>query len=159
VPVATENPMASTAWMLALDDRLRAAVGEHKLIHLIEAPTLLEVPLSPYYCRRAILWNNLLLPAMDLAAWLRGREQPAQQERKLAGVVAYQPQMGAAEYGVLLLSDIPARTHVSDTQACKLPEQPTGWRDLAISCFLDAETPVPILDLPLIFSGRLLVTR
>ncbi len=157
--MATENPMASTAWMLALDDRLRAAVGEHELIHLIEAPTLLEVPLSPYYCRRAILWNNLLLPAMDLAAWLRGREQPAQQERKLAGVVAYQPQMGAAEYGVLLLSDIPARTHVSDTQACKLPEQPTGWRDLAISCFLDAETPVPILDLPLIFSGRLLVTR
>jgi len=157
--VATESPMESTAWILALDDRLRAAVGERELIHLIEAPTLLEVPLSPYYCRRAILWNNLLLPAMDLAAWLRGREQPAQQERKLAGVVAYQPQMGAAEYGVLLLSDIPARTHVSDTQACKLPEQPTGWRDLAISCFLDAETPVPILDLPLIFSGRLLVTR
>ena len=157
--MATESPMESTAWILALDDRLRAAVGEHELIHLIEAPTLLEVPLSPYYCRRAILWNNLLLPAMDLAAWLRGREQPAQQERKLAGVVAYQPQMGAAEYGVLLLSDIPARTRVSDTQACKLPEQPTGWRDLAISCFLDAETPVPILDLPLIFSGRLLVTR
>jgi len=157
--VATESPMESTAWILALDDRLRAAVGERELIHLIEAPTLLEVPLSPYYCRRAILWNNLLLPAMDLAAWLRGREQPAQQERKLAGVVAYQPQMGAAEYGVLLLSDIPARTHVSDTQACKLPEQPTGWRDLATSCFLDTETPVPILDLPLIFSGRLLVTR
>ena len=157
--MATESPMESTAWILALDDRLRAAVGERELIHLIEAPTLLEVPLSPYYCRRAILWNNLLLPAMDLAAWLRGREQPAQQERKLAGVVAYQPQMGAAEYGVLLLSDIPARTRVSDTQACKLPEQPTGWRDLAISCFLDAETPVPILDLPLIFSGRLLVTR
>ena len=157
--MATENPMESTAWMLALDDRLRAAVSEHELIHLIEAPTLLDVPLSPHYCRRAILWNDLLLPAMDLAAWLWGREQPAQPARKLAGVVAYQPRMGAAEYGVLLLSDIPARTRVSDTQACKLPEQPTGWRDLAISCFLDAEIPVPILDLPFIFSGGLLAAR
>lgn len=145
--------------MLALDDRLRAAVGERELIHMIEAPTLLEVPLSPYYCRQAILWNNLLLPAMDLAAWLWRRGQPTWQERKLAGVVAYQPRMDETEYGVLLLRDIPERVQVSDTQACKLPEQPSGWHDLAISCFLDAETPVPILDLPLIFSGRLLTTR
>ncbi len=156
--MATESPRENTAWVLALDDRLRAAVSERELIHLIETPTLLEVPLSPYYCRQALLWNDRLLPAMDLAAWLRG--QPTQPARKMAGVVAYQPRAGTdPEYGVLLLNGIPTRARVSDTQACKLPEQPTGWRTLAISCFLHANDPVPILDLPHIFSGELLEAR
>ena len=155
--MTTENPTESTAWVLALDDQLRAAVGERELIHLIETPTLLEVPLSPYYCRQVLSWNNLLLPAMDLAAWLQG--QPAQQQRKLAGVVAYQPRAGAVEYGVLLLADIPTQARVTDTQACNLPNRPEGWPNLAISCFRHAENPVPILDLPFIFSGGLLATR
>ena len=121
-------------------------MGEHELIHLIEAPTLLDVPLSP------------LLPAGDpverppitgdgFGGLAMGREQPVQPARKLAGVVAYQPRMGAAEYGVLLLT-IFQRARVSPTPKRKLPEQPTGWRDLAISCFLDAETSVPIRIFP-----------
>lgn len=154
--MATESPRESTAWMLALDDRLRAAVGERELIHLIEAPTLLEVPLSPYYCRQAILWNNLLLPAMDLAAWLH-KQPKANNNWKLAGIVAYQPAPNVAlGYGALLLAAIPKRTQVTDTLACSLPECPNGWRELAISCFRQAEEAIPILDLPHLFTGGLL---
>lgn len=157
--MATESALESTAWVLALDDRLRAAVGERELIHLIETPVLLDVPLSPYYCRQAILWNNLLLPAMDLAAWLHQRPK-VKNNWQLAGIVAYQPAPNVTPgYGALLLADIPKRTQVADTQACSLPERPNGWRDLAISCFRDAEDPVPILDLPHIFSGGLLTAR
>ncbi|MGB5065524.1 MAG: chemotaxis protein CheW [Candidatus Competibacter sp.] len=154
--MATESPMGSTAWVLVLDDQLRAAVGERELIYLIEAPTLLEVPLSPYYCRQTILWNNLLLPAMDLAAWLH-KQPKANNNRKLAGIVAYQPEPNVAPgYGALLLADTPKRVQVADTQACSLPERPNGWRELAISCFRQGEDAIPILDLPHLFTGGLL---
>jgi chemotaxis signal transduction protein len=138
--------------VLTLDFEFRAAVGERELVHLIETPTLLDAPRTPYYCRQILVWNNLLLPAMDLAAWLRG--QPARRQRTLAGVVAYQARAGAEpDYGALLLAAIPERARVTDEQACAPPERPSGWRTLAISCFQGGGRPVPILDLPFIFTG------
>ena len=145
----------STAWMLALDRQLLAAVGERELVHLIETPTLLAVPRSPYYCQQVLVWNNTVLPAMDLAAWLRG--QPVQHQQTLAGVFAYQTRPGAEpEYGALLLAGIPTRVRVTDEQACALPKRPGNWRTLAISCFKQDDNPIPILDLLYIFSGGLL---
>jgi hypothetical protein len=126
------TPRESAAWVLMLDSQLRAAVGERELAHLIETPTLLEVPRSPFYCRRVLVWNDTLLPAMDLAAWLR--EQPAQGRQTLAGVFAYQTRPGAdPEYGALLLAGIPTRARVADEQVCALPDPSAQWRSLAIS--------------------------
>jgi chemotaxis signal transduction protein len=148
-------PRESVAWVLMLDNQLHAAVGERELVHLIEAPMLLEVPLSPPYCRQVLVWNNIVLPAMDLAAWLRGK--PAPRQRTLAGVFAYQARPGAApEYGALLLASIPMRALVANDQASALPKQPNNWRALAISCFQQDDKPIPILDLPTVFTGGLL---
>lgn len=145
----------SAAWMLALDYQLRAAVGERELVHLIETPTLLDVPRSPPYCRQVLVWNDTVLPAMDLAAWLRGRL--TQRQQPLTGVFAYQTRPGAdPEYGALLLSGIPTRIRVDDDQVCALPKQPGSWQTLAISCFRQDDQPIPILDLPQIFGGGLL---
>ena len=145
----------STAWVLALDQQLLAAVGEREMVHLIETPTLLEVPRSPFYCRQVLVWNDAVLPAMDLAAWLR--RQPAPRSQPVAGVFAYQTRPGAdPEYGALLLADIPTRTRVTDEQASLLPQQPGAWRTLAIACFKQDDQPIPILDLPHIFGGGLL---
>ena len=148
-------PRDSAAWVLMLDGQLRAAVGERELVHVIETPALLAVPRSPSYCRQVLVWNDTVLPAMDVAVWLRG--QPAQRQQTLAGVFAYQARPGAEpEYGALLLAGIPARTRVADDQACGLPKQPGHWRTLAIACFKQGKQPIPILDLPYIFSGGLL---
>jgi chemotaxis signal transduction protein len=152
MPMPESAPRESAAWVLMLDHQLLAAVGERELVHLIEAPTLLDVPRSPPYCRQVLVWNDTLLPTMDLAAWLR--EQPAQRQQPLAGVFAYQMQPGAdPEYGALLLAGIPTRTRVADEQVSALPKQPGHWRTLAISCFRQGDQPIPILDLPYIFSG------
>jgi chemotaxis signal transduction protein len=144
----------STAWVLMLDRHLLAAVGERELVHLIEMPVLLDVPRSPLYCRQVLVWNDTVLPAMDLAAWLR--EEPTQSQQTLAGVVAYQTQPEAdPAFGALLLAGIPERVRVADDQACALPAQPPNWQMLAISCFRQGEQPIPILDLPHIFGGGL----
>jgi hypothetical protein len=118
-----ENPPGnSAAWILALDDALRAAVGERELVHLIEAPTLLDAPLSPPYCRQVLVWNKNLLPAMNLAAWLRPGK-PVQYRWPLAGVFAYQTKPGAEPaYGALLLAGIPERARVTSERL--------GWRSL-----------------------------
>lgn len=150
------QPASSPAWILTLDQSLRAAVGEREMVYLIEIPSLLDVPLSPYYCRQVVVWNQRLLPVMDLAAWLR-QDRAAQLKQTLIGVFAYQTQPGAAlSYGALRLAAIPERAQVADDQACALPKQPAGWRTLAISCFKQSEQPIPILDLPHIFTGGLL---
>lgn len=149
------SPDSTAAWILALDGQLRAAVGERELVHLVEVPTLLEVPFCPPYCRHVLIWNDTVLPAMDLAAWLQG--QPSPRSRTLAGVFAYQTQRGATpEYGALLLDGIPARIRVTNESACVLPKKPRNWRTVAISCFKQGDNAVPILDLPHIFTGGLL---
>ncbi|MCB1780681.1 MAG: chemotaxis protein CheW [Candidatus Competibacteraceae bacterium] len=156
--MAAESSWESNAWVLALGDQLHAAVGERELIYLIENPILLEVPLSPYYCRQVVLWNGRLLPAMDLSAWLQGQRKNAR-DWKLAAVVAYQTAPGVTpNYGVLLLAGIPERLRVADTQACYLPKHPDGWRELALSCFRRGEDAIPILDIPHIFTGGLLTS-
>ncbi|MCC7220960.1 MAG: chemotaxis protein CheW [Candidatus Contendobacter sp.] len=154
-----ENPPKdSTAWILTLDGALRAAVGGRELVYLIEAPTLLDVPLSPPYCRQVLVWNENLLPVMDLAAYLRPGK-PARRTQALAGVFAYQAKSGAPlAYGALLLAGIPEWAHIADDHASALPKQPAGWRALAISCFKRGDDLIPILDLPHLFTGGLLAT-
>jgi hypothetical protein len=145
----------SAAWILPLAGQWRAAVGERELVHLIESPTLLEVPQSPFYCRQVLRWHDRLLPAMDLAAWLTGHA--GQSLPHLAGIFAYQSHPDdAIHYGALLLHVVPTRVWVSDQQACALPVTPVGWKPLAISCFAEGDNAIPILDLPAIFSGALL---
>lgn len=149
----------STAWLLPLQGAWRAAVGEWELAHLLEAPVLLDIPITPFYCRQVVLWENRILPVLDLAAWLAG--QPlAPRAQMLAGVFAYQePSEAALSYGILLLDGVPVRHLVQDEEACALPAEPAGWREVAISCFGDGAGAVPILDLPYIFSDALLRTK
>ena len=98
---------------------------------------------------------TLYYPAMGLAAWLQ--KQPVQRQQTLAGVFASQTRSEAdPEYGALLLTGIPTRTSIADKQTRALPQQPGDWQTLAISCFKQDDQPIPILDLPHIFSEDLL---
>lgn len=144
----------SKAWVFSLDDKLWGAVGEREMIHLLESPTLLEVPHSPFYCRQVLLWKDRILPALDLAAWLHGR--PINRNLSIAGLMVYQNSNAEVQYGALLLTDLPQRKSVSDDQACPLPTEPADWKSVAVSCFAEGESVIPILNLPYIFSSALL---
>lgn len=150
----------SNAWLLTFSDTLHAAVGNLEIIYLLShIPKLIEVPHRPVYSRYIVAWQNQQLPLMDIRLFLtgnRGKQADSLQHSKaLAGIVAYHsPESGVQKYGALLLSELPVRTVVDDKQMCGLPESPDGWVALAISCFNhDDYGPVPILDLPRIFSS------
>lgn len=145
----------STAWILELDSQLYAAVGELDMVHLLQSPPLLTIPGTPYYCNTVLVWQDRIIPLLDLLAWLEG--YPLPREHTVVAICAYQTQPKApVQYGALSLATIPTRARFSDEQTCALPKQPSGWRELAISCVMDQERTIPILDLPHIFSAALL---
>ena len=44
----------ASAWLLALDAEVRAAVGARELIHLVQFPTVFEILDSPPHCREVL---------------------------------------------------------------------------------------------------------
>jgi chemotaxis signal transduction protein len=145
----------ASAWLLTLDAELQAAVGARELIHLMQFPAVFEIPDAPLHCRQVLLWQEEIVPVLDVAAWLRGRRASAV-PLSLVGIFAYQATPETVAFGALPLLVPPPRRRVSDDQACALPEQPSGWSRIALSCFSDGDRKVPILDLRHLFSGTLL---
>ena len=148
------NQANATAWTIELDSRLYAAVGEFEMVHIVQEPELFDIPQTPFYCSQVLIWQNRIIPVMDLLAWLEGYALPRKHDT--IGIFAYQQQSGAPlDFGALPMVSIPVRAQVGDDQACDLPATPPGWRELSISCFSDNNRIIPILDLPYIFSTGL----
>jgi hypothetical protein len=145
----------ASAWLLELGKGLLAAVGEREMIHLLpDQPLLSQIPQSPVYCNRVFVWQGEIIPLMDLSLRLLAR--PAVPNALLAIVAFEKSPQAKALYGAILLNAPPRRIVVNDNQDCDLPDSPSGWRRLAISCF---EQPrcgsVPVLDLAKVFSRPL----
>jgi chemotaxis signal transduction protein len=147
----------ATAWIVHFEGGFQAAVGGREMLHIIVSPLLEDVPQTPVTCQRVLIWENDILPVMDLTAWLMNR--PAACDNVLVGIVGWQPQEGATpQYGALLFSAIPRKVRLNDEQVCDLPTQPPEWLDVAISCFLHEGQAIPILDIPWLFSNSPVMT-
>lgn len=138
------------AWLLDFGGSCQAAVGLRELLHLVDTPSSFAVPCTPAYCRRVVLWQERLLPVMDIAVRLGA----ASAATSFLGVVGYQRQRGEhPQFGALALASPPRQLAVTDDQACRLPEENSAWRGLAISCFEHQGVPVPVLNLNRIFGS------
>lgn len=138
------------AWLLDFGGACRAAVGTRELLHLVDAPVTFVVPYTPDYCRHVVLWQERLLPVVDIAARLGALPCTS----PFLAVIGYQQRRGESpKFGALKLSSPPRQLAVSDEQACSLPGDNSAWRELAISCFEHQATPVPVLNLCSIFSN------
>ena len=138
------------AWLLDFGGSCQAAVGLRELLHLVDTPASFAVPCTPAYCRRVVLWQERLLPVMDIAVRL-GSASPA---APFLAVVGYQRQRGEhPQFGALPLASPPRQLAVTDDQACRLPEENGAWRELAISCFEHQGVPIPVLNLNRIFGS------
>lgn len=137
------------AWLLDFGGDCRAAVGTREMLHLVDAPVTFAVPCTPGYCGHIAIWQDRLLPVMDIAA----RVGCVSHKTQFLAVIGYQQQRGEyPQFGALALSSPPRQLAVSDAQACRLPGEDGAWRELAISCFEHQGSPVPVLNLCRIFS-------
>ena len=148
---------SSAAWVLDLGAGLQAATGPLETLHVVHQPTAYLVPGSPFYCQRVLVWEDQILPMMELAPWLYGAaHSEADQNNIIAVIVAYQDQpQQEPNYGALRLADLPRQINVDDEHACPLPDTPEGWSSIASACFEYQQWALPILDLATIFSSRL----
>ncbi len=144
----------SLAWLLDFGGGCRAAVGEQHQVHLMHAPAVIELALTPGHARHALLWNDQCIPVLDIGAWLSHGARTA--DRRYLGVYMVPGQRaGSVQFGGLWMAQPPQRCQVEDDMAAALPAQPARWSDITCSCFDAGSGAVPILDLALVFGAAL----
>lgn len=150
----------SNGWLLHLNGGLHAAVGLRQMLYVLsDEPTTYAVPKTPAYAARVLLWQEHLVPLIDLQVYICGDggfgSRPSNPQA-MVGVVACA--MGSESespttFGAFMMSRAPDRIQVSDSQACALPDELASWAPIAASCFSHPLVgPVPVLDLPTILT-------
>ncbi|MDR9435240.1 MAG: hypothetical protein RI563_00065 [Thiohalophilus sp.] len=146
----------TTAWLLNLGQSLYAAIGENDLVHVIDYSEISDLPALLANTENSVHWQGKELNVINLAKYLSDRTLTMLSSEPIIGVVAYQSDnYDRPQYGGVLMAGIPAKKIVNNSQACELPEPVQKWRDVAISCYSDEGRPVPVLDLPTVFSTGL----
>jgi len=148
--------MKVPAWIISITDTLSVAVGEFELIHVLpDNPELFNIPTAPPYCQQVFIWQNKIIPVMNLAERFGLEKNATPNDHRVMTIFAYRTEKTALpEYGALSLNATPRRSEVSDTQACPLPTELSAWVNYVRCCFQDAESQqsIPILKLEHLFA-------
>lgn len=143
------------AWVLGLRGGHHVAVGELELVHVLpDKPELFPVLKSPPHCDHVFLWQEQVLPVLDLSTWLGEADDAG--DNVHIGIVRYRRFPGdVVRYGSLMIDGPPRQVRVRDEQACDLPDGAGRWRDVSISCFEHGGRATPVLNVARIFSRPL----
>ncbi|TNF39003.1 MAG: hypothetical protein EP315_00425 [Gammaproteobacteria bacterium] len=146
------------AWVLQVDRVARVAVGRMEIIHVVHEPEFIQVPCAPEHCNRIILWNNKIIPVMNLSSWFNNGV--VYYHSNLVAIAIYaDSQTGELAYGGIQLLEPPVLDHVSNTQACTDIMMQAKWQALAVSCYRNSrDETVPILDLTAVFAQPATIT-
>jgi chemotaxis signal transduction protein len=148
--------MKIPAWIISITDTLSVAVGEFELVHILpDMPELFHVPNAPPYCQQVFIWENKIIPVMNLAEKLCLEQHSATHSRIVISIFAYRiNRIGVAEYCALFSDSVPHQIDISDEQACPLSADLYSWTPYFRSCFQEAETKkiIPILKLERLFT-------
>lgn len=147
--------MKAQAWIISITNTVLAAVGEFELVHIMpDNPVLFNVPKAPPYCQQVFIWENKIIPLMNLAVRFNLQKELKTNSRFIA-IFAYRTaKTGQVEYGALFLTAPPLRSEVSDIQGCSLPTDLSSWRYYVRSCFQEIRTKkeIPILNIERLFA-------
>lgn len=149
----TRVQQEATAWLIELGQNMHAAIGENELVHIVDSSEIADLPAVLANRKNTVNWQGKELNVINLAKYFTDRTLTVVSSEPIIGVVAYHSDNDdSLEYGGLLMAGIPAKEIVNNSLACNLPEPAQKWRDIAISCFTNEGYPVPVLDLPAVFS-------
>ncbi len=152
----TSVQQEAAAWLIDLGQNMHAAIGENELVHIIDSSEIADLPAVLANRENTVHWQGKELNVINLAKYFSDRTLTMVSSEPIIGVVVYHSDSDdRLQYGGLLMAGIPDKEIVNNSQACNLPEPTHKWRDVAISCFTNEEYPVPVLDLPAVFSKGL----
>ncbi len=142
----------SRAWLLDFGRGLQAAVGHHEMWQVLISPVLFEVPCTLTYCSEVLVFQDRILPILDMSNLLEG-EKTIPVTSSVVGIAIYQDEpTHPIHYAGLHLATRPQSIYVSDNQACDLPAHQPCWEPLALSCFFHKGRTIPIIELAYLFS-------
>ena len=141
----------SHAWILPILPDFKLAVSDVEMVEYLTAPTLIHVPLTPYYCNHVIVWREGLVPVFNLNPLFI---LPSVHEVHHFGILAYQQAPKTPlQHMAVILSGSPLRVVVDDAQVTDAPEEVEGvFKKLVLSCFTYQDSPVSILNVPYLAS-------
>lgn len=149
----TTRTNESSAWLTDCGGGVLAAIGIPNVLHVVEDTSLLfRVPLAPAHCNRVLLWQNRVLPVVDLSVLLATKIASA---RSLYScVLGWRDAGGVTEYGVLLSRALPRRILISDSQRAEpLDTDVERWRGIALGFFSYHKHITPIVDPAALFGS------
>lgn len=137
---------ARRAWVMDVGDGVAVAAGTAHVVEYLLAADPMPVPRAPEHCAGLIVWRERLIPVIDLARLLTGRDNAPGPHRR-AVILAYQQAAGRPlQYGALFVTAAPTQTSVSDDMACALPDTQPALAHIARACFTHQDQAVAILD-------------
>jgi chemotaxis signal transduction protein len=149
----SEPPGTAAALLLGTRSGRLFALPLHTTLELLEHADPLRVPGRAPHALGLVGWRGRRIPLVDADGLLDAAAVP-QDAPRYALAVAWQSAPGAApDYGALVVAGVPEIVRVEDRVACPLPDDGAAWSRFALSCFLRAGRPVPILDTARLFGG------
>lgn len=141
----------AAAWVMKVDELLHVSVSQMELVHIINTPCYINVPKAPKFCQDIIIWNDNILPVVDLSTLCN--QSGIKSTRNVIAVIIYRDINNEIQYGGVVLTDSPELEHVDNSQLCQLPNHAKDLHTVSLSCFISkAGNEVPILDMSKIFS-------
>ncbi|MGI9303931.1 MAG: chemotaxis protein CheW [Gammaproteobacteria bacterium] len=153
---------SSVAWLLCVGAERRVATAMHEVIQILPIPKIVPVPSAPAHCRLTTLWEDKVVPVMELNVLLAGQPPQPPSNYHYVGVVAWQDQpRNPLQYGGLLLTEPPWQHWVHDNQMCEPADERALWRQVCWCCVSHENGIVPILNIQRLFttSGHLLTAN
>ncbi len=156
------DPTSATAWILGFG-RSHIAVGEFEVLHILDQrPERFPIPQTPGHCREVILWEEQIVPLLDLTVLAEDSHgQHSRQDhgegaaKQIVAIVGFQSRANEVPgYGALLLSKIPQRYTVQDDLASAFPSESPGLNRFTLCSFAHPEYGyVRVLDVPRLFAA------
>ncbi|MCP4982388.1 MAG: hypothetical protein GY935_18060 [Gammaproteobacteria bacterium] len=145
----------SSAWLLQCGENLSIAVGDREMVELVQDQSSYPVPGSPKYCSSVLIWQESIVPIMDLALLHSGRGLDLL--NSYLCLLNYQeaPSLPIQQLA-LRVSEAPERIQVDDAQFCELsPDLTTKLlKSVTLSCFSHHAKTVLILDIASLCSAE-----
>ncbi|MGD8348858.1 MAG: chemotaxis protein CheW [Gammaproteobacteria bacterium] len=145
----------SEAWLLDCGNSLAIAVGDHEMAEYVQERSFHRVPGSPGYCSSVLVWQNNIVPVMDLSALQYG---PAGElENFFVCVLNYQEAPNSPiQHLALRVVRAPQKIRVDDEHACEIPDslQSSVLKQVCLACFNHDELPVLVLDIARLCSAE-----
>jgi len=143
----------AAAWIMKVDDSIYASVSQMELVHIINSPETVRVPNAPEHCQNIIVWNDNILPVVDLAVLFSKTNTNTGLD--VVAVIIFRDHDNVIQYGGIRLYDSPELETVENGQVCAIPETPEYLQSVSLSCFINKRgIEVPILDTSKLFGGQ-----